>query len=54
MGDKIEAKKTARGSAFPCAGSTGGVGPDDDAMAIGQAIVFRLLVKAASAAAGAA
>src|SRR6267154_925981 len=53
MGDKIEAKKTAKKLGIPVVpGSDGGVGPDDDAMAIGQAIGFPVLVKAASGGGG--
>src|SRR3954464_15385484 len=38
MGDKIEAKRTATRLGIPCVpGSEGGVGPEDDAMAIGRA-----------------
>jgi biotin carboxylase len=49
MGDKIEAKKTAKRLGIPVVpGSDGGVGPDDDAMAIAQAIGFPVLVKAAA------
>jgi len=55
MGDKIEAKKPPRSSAFlwcpaPMAPSVA----DDDAMAIAQALAFPVLVKAARAAADAA
>src|SRR5260221_8697632 len=53
MGDKIEAKKTAKKLGIPVVpGSDGGVGPDDDAMAIGQAMGFPVLVKAASGGGG--
>jgi acetyl-CoA carboxylase, biotin carboxylase subunit len=53
MGDKIEAKKTARKLGIPVVpGSDGAVGPDDDAMAIAQAIGFPVLVKAASGGGG--
>src|SRR6266852_4714667 len=53
MGDKIEAKKTARKLGIPVVpGSDGGVGPDDDAMAIAQGIGFPVLVKAASGGGG--
>src|SRR6202163_3350135 len=53
MGDKIEAKKTAKKLGIPVVpGSDGGVGPDDDAMAIAQAIGFPVLVKAASGGGG--
>src|SRR4030042_4727852 len=41
MGDKIEAKRTAKRLGIPVVpGSDVGVGPDDDAMAIAQAIGF--------------
>src|SRR5216683_715252 len=44
MGDKIEAKKTAKKLGIPVVpGSDGGVGPDDDAMAIAQGIGFQVL-----------
>src|SRR5471032_1419849 len=53
MGDKIEAKKTAKRLGIPVVpGSEGGVGPDDDAMAVAQAIGFPVLVKAASGGGG--
>src|SRR5216683_2118894 len=53
MGDKIEAKKTAKRLGIPVVpGSDGGVGPDDDAMAIAQAIGFPVLVKAAAGGGG--
>src|SRR5215204_4805200 len=53
MGDKIEAKKTARKLGIPVVpGSDGAVGPEDDAMAIGEAIGFPVLVKAASGGGG--
>ncbi len=53
MGDKIEAKKTAKKLGIPVVpGSDGAVGPDDDAMAIAQAIGFPVLVKAASGGGG--
>src|SRR5258708_4888139 len=49
MGDKIEAKKTAKRLGIPVVpGSDGGVGPEDDAMAIAKAIGFPVLVKAAA------
>src|ERR1700751_2426133 len=48
MGDKIEAKKTARRLGIPVVpGSDGGVGPNDDAMGIAKSIGFPVLVKAA-------
>src|SRR3979409_1858921 len=53
MGDKIEAKRTAKKLGIPVVpGSEGGVGPEDDAMAIAQAIGFPVLVKAASGGGG--
>src|SRR6478672_1650038 len=53
MGDKIEAKKTARRLGIPVVpGSDGAVGPEDDAMAIAKAIGFPVLVKAASGGGG--
>ncbi|MGG6499552.1 UNVERIFIED_CONTAM: acetyl-CoA carboxylase biotin carboxylase subunit, partial [Bacteroidetes bacterium 56_B9] len=48
MGDKIEAKKTAKRLGIPVVpGSDGGIGPGDDAMAIAKQIGFPVLVKAA-------
>src|SRR5436309_9789379 len=53
MGDKIEAKKTARKLGIPVVpGSDGADGADDDAMAIAQTIGFPVLVKAASGGGG--
>jgi acetyl-CoA carboxylase biotin carboxylase subunit len=53
MGDKIEAKKTAKRLGIPVVpGSDGGVGPDDDAMAIAAQIGFPVLVKAAAGGGG--
>src|ERR1700742_2433797 len=53
MGDKSEAKKTAKRLGIPVVpGSDGGVGPDDDAMAIAKAIGFPVLVKAAAGGGG--
>src|SRR5262252_771901 len=53
MGDKIEAKKTAKRLGIPVVpGSDGGVGPNDDAMAIARSIGFPVLVKAASGGGG--
>ncbi len=53
MGDKIEAKKTARKLGIPVVpGSDGAVGPEDDALAIGTAIGFPVLVKAAAGGGG--
>src|ERR1700687_2478853 len=53
MGDKIEAKKTAKKLGIPVVpGSDGAVGPDDDAMAIAKSIGFPVLVKAAAGGGG--
>jgi acetyl-CoA carboxylase biotin carboxylase subunit len=53
MGDKIEAKKTAKRLGIPVVpGSDGAVSPDDDALAIGKAIGFPVLVKAAAGGGG--
>src|SRR6201989_1598618 len=53
MGDKIEAKKTAKKLGIPVVpGSDGAVGADDDAMAIAKAIGFPVLVKAAAGGGG--
>ncbi|MBR0780160.1 acetyl-CoA carboxylase biotin carboxylase subunit [Bradyrhizobium iriomotense] len=53
MGDKIEAKKTAKRLGIPVVpGSDGAVGPDDDAMAIAKKIGFPVLVKAAAGGGG--
>lgn len=53
MGDKIEAKKTAKALGIPVVpGSDGGVGPDDDAMAIANSIGFPVLIKAAAGGGG--
>ncbi|MBN9008251.1 MAG: acetyl-CoA carboxylase biotin carboxylase subunit [Rhizobiales bacterium] len=53
MGDKIEAKKTAKRLGIPVVpGSEGGIGPSDDAMAIAQSIGFPVLVKAAAGGGG--
>src|ERR1700690_3961089 len=53
MGDKIEAKKTAKKLGIPVVpGSDGAVGAGDDAMTIAQAIGFPVLVKAASGGGG--
>jgi acetyl-CoA carboxylase biotin carboxylase subunit len=53
MGDKIEAKKTAIKLGIPVVpGSDGGVGPEDDAMAIAREIGFPVLVKAAAGGGG--
>ncbi len=53
MGDKIEAKKTAKRLGIPVVpGSDGAVGPGDDAMAIAKKIGFPVLVKAAAGGGG--
>ena len=53
MGDKIEAKKTAKKLGIPVVpGSDGAVSADDDAMAIAKAIGFPVLVKAAAGGGG--
>src|SRR6187399_872724 len=53
MGDKIEAKKTARRLGIPVVpGSDGAVTNDDDAMTIAQSIGFPVLVKAAAGGGG--
>ncbi len=53
MGDKIEAKRTAKRLGIPCVpGSEGGVTDDDEAMRIAKDIGFPVLVKAASGGGG--
>src|SRR6201995_243670 len=53
MGDKIEAKKTAKKLGIPVVpGSEGAVGAADDAMAIANEIGFPVLVKAAAGGGG--
>src|SRR6478609_1664175 len=53
MGDKIEAKKTAKRLGIPVVpGSDGAVGPEDDALAIARKIGFPVLVKAAAGGGG--
>src|SRR5437016_8079382 len=53
MGDKIEAKKTAKKLGIPVVpGSDGAVTPDEDAMAIARTIGFPVLVKAAAGGGG--
>ncbi len=53
MGDKIQAKETAKRLGIPVVpGSDGGVGNDADAMAIAQRIGFPVLVKAAAGGGG--
>ena len=53
MGDKIEAKRTARRLGIPVVpGSEGGVSSDDEAMRIAKQIGFPVLVKAAAGGGG--
>jgi len=53
MGDKIEAKRTAKKLGIPVVpGSEGGVTSDADALAIGRQIGFPVLVKAAAGGGG--
>ena len=53
MGDKIEAKKTAKRLGIPVVpGSDGAVSPDQDAMGIAKSIGFPVLVKAAAGGGG--
>ena len=53
MGDKIEAKRTAKALGIPCVpGSDGGVTSDKDAIAIAREIGFPILVKAAAGGGG--
>jgi acetyl-CoA carboxylase biotin carboxylase subunit len=53
MGDKIEAKRTARRLGIPCVpGSEGGVGDDAQALKIARDIGFPVLVKAAAGGGG--
>ncbi len=53
MGDKIEAKRTAKRLGIPCVpGSEGGVTDDDEAMRIAKDIGFPVLVKAAAGGGG--
>jgi acetyl-CoA carboxylase biotin carboxylase subunit len=53
MGDKIEAKRTAKKLGIPVVpGSEGGVGSDEDALAIGREIGFPVLVKATAGGGG--
>jgi len=53
MGDKIEAKKTAKRLGIPVVpGSDGSVTPNDEAMAIAKKIGFPVLVKAAAGGGG--
>ncbi|MGE3247433.1 MAG: acetyl-CoA carboxylase biotin carboxylase subunit, partial [Beijerinckiaceae bacterium] len=53
MGDKIEAKRTARSLGIPCVpGSEGGISDDAQAMAVAEEIGFPVLVKAAAGGGG--
>jgi acetyl-CoA carboxylase biotin carboxylase subunit len=53
MGDKIEAKRTAKRLGIPVVpGSEGGVGSDEEAMAIARDIGFPVLVKASAGGGG--
>jgi acetyl-CoA carboxylase biotin carboxylase subunit len=53
MGDKIEAKRTARRLGIPCVpGSEGGITDDDEAIRIARDIGFPILVKAAAGGGG--
>ncbi len=53
MGDKIEAKKTARRLGIPCVpGSDGGITSDEEAMRVASGIGFPVLVKAAAGGGG--
>src|SRR5471030_3338119 len=53
MGDKIEAKRTAKALGMPCVpGSEGGISSDSDALAIAREIGFPVLVKAAAGGGG--
>ena len=53
MGDKIEAKKTARRLGIPCVpGSEGGITDDDEALKVATEIGFPVLVKAAAGGGG--
>ena len=53
MGDKIEAKRTAKRLGIPCVpGSEGGITDDDEAMRVATEIGFPVLVKAAAGGGG--
>ena len=53
MGDKIEAKRTAKRLGIPCVpGSEGGITDDDEAMRVARDIGFPVLVKAAAGGGG--
>ncbi len=53
MGDKIEAKRTARRLGIPCVpGSDGGVADEDEALRIAREIGFPVIIKAAAGGGG--
>src|SRR6187402_2770501 len=53
MGDKIEAKRTAKRLGIPCVpGSDGGITDDDEAMRVAAGIGYPVLVKAAAGGGG--
>jgi acetyl-CoA carboxylase biotin carboxylase subunit len=53
MGDKIEAKRTARALGIPCVpGSEGGIEDDEEALRVANEIGFPVLVKAAAGGGG--
>ncbi|MGQ4272804.1 acetyl-CoA carboxylase biotin carboxylase subunit [Terrihabitans sp. B22-R8] len=53
MGDKIEAKRTAKRLGIPCVpGSEGGVSDDTEALRVAQEIGFPVIIKAASGGGG--
>jgi acetyl-CoA carboxylase biotin carboxylase subunit len=53
MGDKIEAKRTAKRLGIPCVpGSEGGVTDEDEALRIGREIGFPVIIKAAAGGGG--
>jgi acetyl-CoA carboxylase, biotin carboxylase subunit len=53
MGDKIEAKRTARMLGIPCVpGSEGGITDDDEALRVAKEIGYPLIVKAAAGGGG--
>jgi acetyl-CoA carboxylase, biotin carboxylase subunit len=53
MGDKIEAKRTARSLGIPCVpGSEGGITDDEEALRVASEIGFPVLVKAAAGGGG--
>jgi acetyl-CoA carboxylase, biotin carboxylase subunit len=53
MGDKIEAKRTAKRLGIPCVpGSEGGVSEDDEAMRVAREIGYPVIIKAAAGGGG--